>query len=232
MLSIMPISEWMSAVLGLPGVLLVLSALVAIVFCFLGYVLFRALLVVWGGIAGAVIGSAIVRWYFPHSGGMDLFVGGAACAVLLALLAWLMYRLTFTVGVGASALLLVVGIWGGHGAVWPWVLGAVLGAVLAGMAFAHFREAIIVLFGMSGGFKAVLLIAALVVGGADKLTGALDDSGWLVLTLIAVGIAVSIAGMYSQAKLAWLLRTSLTPEDSRRRRGRGRTDVRPRFSRL
>lgn len=232
MLLTMPISEWMSAVLGLPGVLLVLSALVAIVFCFFGYVLFRALLVVWGGVAGAVIGSALARWYFPQPGGMDLFVGGAACAVVLALLAWLMYRLIFTVGVGASGLMFVVGIWGGPGAVWPWVFGALLGAVLAGVAFAHLREAIIVLFGMSGGFKAVMLIAMLFVGGADELTGALADSSWFVLTLIAVGIAVSIAGMYSQAKLARLLRTSLTPEDSRRWRGRGRTDVRPRFSRL
>ncbi len=232
MLSTMPISEWVSAVLGLPGVLLVLSALVAIVFCFVGYVLFRALLVAWGGVAGAVIGSALVRWYVPNAGGMDLFVGGAACAVVLVLLAWLVYRLTFTVGVGMSGLLFVVGIWGGQGAVWPWVVGAILGIVLAGMAFAHFREAIIVLFGMSGGFKAVTLIAVLFVGGADELTGALAESNWLLLTLIAVGIGVSIAGMYSQAILARLLRTSLTPADSRRRRRGGRTDVRPRFSRL
>jgi hypothetical protein len=232
MLSTMPISEWMSSVLGLPGVVLVLSALVAIVFCFLGYVLFRALLVVWGGVAGAVIGREAVRWLVPNAGGMDLFVGGAACAVLLVLAAWLMYRLTFTVGVGACGVMLVVGIWGGPGAVWPWVFGAVLGVVLAGMAFAHFREAIILLFGMSGGFKAVTFIAALFVGGADELTSALDDSVWLLLTLIAVGMAVSVLGMISQAKLARLLRSSLTPADSRRRRGRGRTDVRPRFSRL
>ncbi len=232
MLSTMPISEWMSAVLALPGVLLVLSALVAIVFCFLGYVLFRALLVVWGGVAGAVIGSALVRWYLPSAGGMDVFVGGAACAVLLALAAWLVYRLTFVVGIGASGLMLVVGIWGGQGSVWPWVLGAILGVALAAVAFAHFREAIIVLFGISGGFKAVTLIAALVAGGADELAGAMDGSVWVLLTVIGIGSAVSIAGMISQATLARLLRSSLTPADSRRRRGRGRTDVRPRFSRL
>ena len=232
MLSTMPISEWMSAVLGLPGVLLVLSALAAMVFCFFGYVLFRALLVVWGGVAGAVIGSALVRWYLPDAGGMDIFVGGAACAVLLGVAAWLVYRLTFVVAIGASGLMLVVGIWGGQGSVWPWVLGALLGAVLAGVALAHFREAIIVLFGVSGGFKTVMILAALFAGGADELAGALEDTIWVLLTVIAVGIAVSLAGMYSQAKLARLLRSSLTPADSRRRRGRGRTDVRPRFSRL
>jgi len=215
-----------------PRLVLILVLLVSLLYCFFGYALFRALLVLWAAAAGAVIGGLLVHAFLPLPGGLDALVGGGACAVLLALASWFFYRLIFALGVGAMVMGLLPAIFDST-AVWPWAIGAVLGLVAAIAAFVFLRQIIIFIFGLSGSVKAVMCGALLATGGTDALrraTSGPEGHPWLVGLLAVLALVLAVAGMWSQTRLAGLLRTSLTPKPASASRA-AKDDLRPRFSR-
>jgi len=192
--------------------------------CFLGYILFRVVLAGWGLAAGAAIGVWLVAWRLPSPSGLEYFIGGLVVGGLLGLGFWYLYRLAFALAAAAGmGAFIIVALGSPVSAGW-WVLAAAA-AVPAGVAaFAYLRGAFILLTGVAGGFGAVFCAANLFAGrdgGPLSAPPAASGSAWVTLMLVAIALALSAAGIYSQSKLVRIMRVGFLPP--------GRT--RPRASR-
>ncbi len=189
--------------------------------CFLGYILFRVVLAASGLAAGAAIGVALVAWRLPSPSGLEYFLGGLVVGGLLGLGSWYLYRLAFAIGVAAGVGTLIIMALGSPVSAGWWILAAAA-AVPAGVAaFAYLRGAFILLTGLAGGFGAVFCAAGIFAGSADGLlsaTLAAEGSAWLTLMLLAIALALSAAGMYSQSKLVRIMRVGFLPPGRARAR--------------
>jgi len=236
MLATTPLEQLVFGFLDSGGVALFMVMLSGLLYCFFGYVLFRVLLAFWGLQAGAMLGYLLMVWRLGQPNVLDIFVGCGACAVLLALLSWFCCRLVFSASAGVAAWAMALQVLGGASSTGAWVLGVPAGLVLAVLALIYTRPIVIFLFGLFGGCAAVLCGGAAIAGGLGSLTAATvgpDRKIWLLLLLVLSGIVVSAAGMYSQSHLARLFRSAMAPgPGTGRKRRRGGTDVRPRFSQL
>lgn len=185
---------------------LVLLAVWGLANCFLGYYLFRLVLVVNGLLLGAAAGAAMVTWLRPMPMAMDYLIACGGLAVLLALMAWLMWRVAlalFVFGGSAAAL----GTVGGPGGA---AVGVLIGLALAIGVFVAARGIIIVITAIIGASTAAACVGSLAVGPHHPFPA------WamlLVLPLAAVGIVF-------QRKVS-RKRSALTPQPPRRQAGGG-----------
>ena len=224
--------------------LLVVVILSAVAECFLGYVLFRLVLVVLALMGGALVGTAIASWLRPYPSGLDYFVACFTCAVIFALLAWFLYRLTFAVcAAGGVAALIAATALGRPESGGAWVFGGVVGLVVGVYAFMYTRPAFIFLSSLSGAFITVFTTAVLIAGPAEHPHAAahgLLAQRWVTVMLSVISVALGIAGIYVQSKLSRNVRLVLMPQDEppgRPRTGKagrrsGTSRFRPRFTKV
>ena len=213
---------------------LILTMLYALSCCFLGYVIFRIHLVIAGLFYGAFGGALLVHWFRPQPSGLDYFVICTCIALLLGLLAWLLFRLTFAALTGLSAVLVLALAFGSPASTGAWILSVAAGLLAAGIAFVFMRPVIILATALLGGLTAVLCAATVVAGGPEALRAATiagEGSTWLTILLVCIGLAFSAAGICTQVTLLRAVRISLAPEKKRRTAPSGSTKVRPRFVR-
>jgi len=210
-----------------PAGALALGILWALVNCFFGYVLFRVFLVIWGAMAGVLLGAGLVFSLRSVPAAADLLVACGGLAVLLGLTSWFFCRLLFAivVTVGFCAAGPLVGAASFGPGAWPaWVL---TGLGLGLLSFLLMRPMVIVLSALAGGLGAGAYAAALAHG--QTRPGAMAMPLW-----VALGVVLTVAGVIVQARLARRSRSRLRPPDSRRGGSRasrsGGTGVHPRFT--
>jgi hypothetical protein len=202
-----------------------LLALLALLNCFFGYVLFRVLLALYGTLAGLLLGLDLASWVRDQPATLDYLVAGIALAVLLGLLSWLFFRVAFAALSAVVVAGLAAGLFGAPPGVAGWIVGGLVGAVVGVVAFLQLYRMVVLVTAIGGGFSAVFVPAAAFAGPAGvtsfgPLAGAL-------LFLAAAGL--SVAGIFGQGQLARVFDTGLTPR--RRSRERGSTALRPPFTR-
>lgn len=214
--------------LGAAGV--IANLLFALTVCFLGYPLFRVLLVVGGALVGGLLGCALMTAIRTHPTGLDFFVLGFGCAVLVGMASWWLYRLMFALGSGAGILMMFAGLAGGQSA--GWVLGLVAGLTAAVLAAVYMRFFVILMSGLSGGLAAAGCIAVLLSGLADGRSAA--DVHLPVSLMVVGGLILSAAGIAVQYRLIGSIHTRMEPDASRPRRRRPGQDtgIHPRFSKM
>ena len=223
---------------GLGTALFVLVIISALVECFLGYVLFRLVLVVVALMVGALLGGVAVSWLRAEPTGLDYFVACFTCAVILAMLAWFLYRVAFGLSAaGGVAYFIVVGLLGRATSGGAWVFGGVVGLAVGIYAFIYTRVVFIVLSSLSGAFMAVFAAGCLIAGPAgdpQAAVKALLAQLWLVVMLSVILAALAGAGVYVQLKLSRSIRLALMPQDEPPggRRPRRARRVGPRFTRV
>ncbi len=222
--------DLMNAFADLAGAWLFLLVLWALIHCFLGCVVFRALLIGNALLAGVIVSCFLLGTFRTAPGGLDYFVASTAGAVLLGLGAWFAGRGTFAllVAISVAAVALAAG----------WILGIIAGIAAFVVAYAYFRRVAILAGAIDGAAVAVFAVVAMFLGSEnrmwDHVLGSQRQTG-PVLILLAFIVALAVAGGYIQTKLLELIRTSLTPEHilrSGKRARRNRSTVRPRFSKL
>jgi hypothetical protein len=195
--------------------------------CFLGYVLFRIALAIDGAIAGWALGGVLVAMIRPPSE-TDLLVAGLACAVLLGMLAWFLFRSIFALGVGALVAWLVATSFGEAPGLGAWILGGLAGLVLAVFCYAQMRRVVVVLTAIGG--------AILTVAGAGAM---LADLSWHPLRWLTAGhvggivafaatLALAVAGIMVQRASPFFVSNRYSPQGRKRHRGDSR--VKPRFT--
>lgn len=198
--------------------------------CFLGYVIFRILVALYGALLGAGLGFLLLVRLRPQPRPLDFVVACGVCGVLLGLLAWFLYRAAFAILAGLAALGGVLASMNASAA--GWVLGLPAGLILAGVTFAWLRYLVMVLTGVGGALAGTYWLAAAFAGGRPALHGALSGSVPLTLVLLLVAAVLAAMGIAAQIRLSDAVGTTLTPEPRRRRsRGRSRT-VAPPFTRV
>ncbi len=205
----------------------VLWLLVGLGHCFLGYVLFRIALAIDGAIAGWVLGGLLVAMLRAPSE-TDLLVAGLLGAVLLGMLAWVLFRSIFALGVGALVALLIATSFGEDPSLGAWILGGLAGLVLAAFCYVQMRRMVIVLTAIGG--------AILTVAGVGAMLGDLSwhplrwltrgDAGGIVA--VAVTVALAVAGIMVQRASPFFVSNRYSPEARKRRRSDSR--VKPRFT--
>ena len=114
-------------------VMSILAIVIGLLMCFFGYRLFRF----WLAAAGLVLG-AYAGYYLGTKIGADVWpiVGAVAAGVLLAILAYALFKVgAVLIGamLGALLLLAVLNVFGVDPVWWIGLIGAAVGAVLAGV---------------------------------------------------------------------------------------------------
>jgi hypothetical protein len=192
---------------GLGPLVMVLVTVWALAHCFIGRVLFRALLLGDALVAGGLLGAALLGAFHGGPGGMDFFVAASAGVVLLGTLAWVAGRLAFAMLSGLAAGLLLLAMAG-------WILAVLVGILIACVAHTTFRQAAAFACALCGALGAVVSSAALVAGRVRLWDYVFGDRYqlWLGLLLAVLVAALTAAGMFAQRQLMLVIRTSLTPE--------------------
>lgn len=209
---------------GWPGLALLAWAVVS---CFLGYFVFRALNVLHGAMAALAGGALAIAALTPGAGTLDFVVGCSGLAIVGALLGWFFYRPVFAVvaavGFGAGVIVL---LGGGRPTAGVWMAGILAGLALGGICYAYLHRMIILLYGLAGGAGIAVLTFRII--GPHELSRPV-----LAAVLAIFTVALSVAGMACQVRLVKLFTDALTPGARRRKLASkpGRT-VHPRFTRL
>lgn len=206
---------------------LVLSLLLGLAHCFLGYVLFRIALAIDGAVGGWLMGGMVVAAVREPSE-IDLVVGGLAGAVLLGMLAWILFRVVFALGAGALVGMLVATAFGEPITTLTWVVAVVAGVVVAAICYAQMRKVVILLTSVGGAMMTVAAGGALLADlpwHPARWVGAHAVGGPVAILLMA-GLAV--AGVLVQRASPFFLTERYSPDGGRRRGGDSR--VRPRFT--
>ncbi|MFB3893551.1 MAG: hypothetical protein ACE15C_16180 [Phycisphaerae bacterium] len=214
---------------GAMALCIVVTVILGLAQCFLGYVLFRALLAVLGAIGGYALGAVAAVQLRGEPTAADFVVLGCAGAILLAMLAWFLYRVIFALGALAETVFVIVAQFGQSGG--AWAAAILLGLLVGVLAFVYLRQVIIILMGLSGGFGAIFALGwaiwpATMAVPADAPAKVSHD--WLVAALAGASVLLAAAGMYVQVKLSRLVRSSFAPP--RHRRTGDDTSLRPRFT--
>ncbi len=198
--------------------------------CFLGYVIFRILVAVYGALLGAGVGFALLVRFRPDPRPLDFVVACGVCGILLGLLAWFLYRAAFAILAGLAALGGVLTALNASAA--GWILGVLAGLILAGVTFAWLRYLVMILTGVGGALGGTYSLAAAFAGGRPALHDALAGSVPLTIVLVLIAAVLAALGIAAQIRLSEAVGATLTPAPGRKRsRGRSRT-VAPPFTRL
>ncbi len=132
----------------------IIAILAGLVMCFYGYRLFRVWLAVTGFIGGAYLGDYLGKAYFE--GAIWPVVLAIAVGLLFALLAYALYRLGVVLTgaiLGAALVNMLMFTSTGIEAGWPLAVGAILGAILAGV---FIKPYIIIGSSLNGAYFTVL----------------------------------------------------------------------------
>lgn len=205
----------------------VLSVVLGLAHCFMGYVLFRIALAIDAAIAGWLLGGQLAALIRPPSE-LDLLVAGVVGAVLLGLAAWYVFRGLFALGAGALAAFFIATAFGEAPGAGAWVFGGLVGLVVALFCYIQMRRVVVVLTAVSG---AIITVAAL---GAMLADLSWHPVRWLtsgeVGGYVALGatVGLAIAGVWVQRASPFFVTNRYSPEG--RRRSRGDSRVRPRFT--
>ncbi len=229
---------------GTSGPMLVLVMLAGLIACLLGYVLFRLELVGLGLYWGTTLGALLVDWRFAAPRGSDYFVVCTAVALLLAVAGWFLWRGFFAAATWASMAgavgLMLMRLSGESSAVWPWLVGVLVGLGPAILAF-YYTQTIFVFLSAALGALAAAASAALAITGEPIVRFASQGesqwswalAGWMLLVA-----ALAVAGIFTQNRLVGVLRTTFAPEVKIRKRARGRSrrsrkaNIAPRFTKV
>ena len=228
----------------LPATALIGIMFASLLFCLVGYILFRLELAAASLAAGIAIGAGLIAWRYASPSGVDYLVICSALGVLMMLMSWFLYRLAFgllvlAASVGISLLIALMYTAAALGDVWPYIIGALVGLPLGCLAHIYTKPVFIFLSAMGGAILAIFC-GAIVAGGPEAIL----DPRWsiknaiIATLLLGAGIGIGIAGMRTQNYLARILRTAFAPEQLSRaasRRGSRtktkskNTSVHPRF---
>lgn len=213
---------------GLPmGLLLAglwVSSLWSLAVCFLGYVIYRVIQIVFWGVTGAYLGVLLAGFMRAEPTQMDYFVAIVTCSCVLGIAAWALHRMfiSLTIGVGSGmaaglAMALV------HSSAAGWTVGILVGLPLGVCVLLWTRQIIIVLTALSGAMGVVgNLAGALWPGGPAAMTEAMvSGGGWpWFLGGLALAVALAFVGARCQRALAELVSPALMP-DGDRPKGKG-----------
>ncbi|MCH7567226.1 MAG: DUF4203 domain-containing protein [Nitrospirae bacterium] len=174
-----------------------------------GYRLFLVLLPIWGFFFGFGLGAQTIQVIFGEAllASVTSWVVGFVVGLIFAVLSYLFYLfavavLSFSFGYG-----LTVGVWTAIGldpGLISWVLGIIVGAVIAGavLALNLQKYAIIVITAVAGAGVSILTILAVVYG--PLVTNLLESPVKTALgaspLLLIFGLAVASAGVVAQLR--------------------------------
>lgn len=207
--------------------------------CFLGYLLFRVVLTIDGAIAGISLGTAIVVWMTPAPSGADYLVVCGGLALLLALLAWFLWRLGFAIiaGLFAAGVTLVICLaTSGSGLVAAGflkaaiptglvVLAVAIGLLVAALAIAYTRQIVIAFTAVLGALGCIFAGASLVSGNLSKAISPPHGAWTLGFLLVLSGLLAGL-GIFTQAKLVKVIHSALAPPAGKK----GGSDIQPKLS--
>ena len=187
---------------------LILTIVIAALFCFFGYRGLKFFIALCGFGIGALIGAVIVLLaHIPSPAGIIvIIVIGAVCA----LIAFFIYRVGVFVTVAFSVGSLVARILSQKPGGWVAVLIAIIAGLLVGFLVLKFlRTGVILISAITGGFSLSLHLVADVVFRYLLKT---ETGQARLIAIAAAGILLSILGMVYQFRTA--------PDGSPRRRSR------------
>ncbi|HWR22385.1 MAG TPA: DUF4203 domain-containing protein [Feifaniaceae bacterium] len=172
----------------------VIAILAGLVMCFYGYRLFRVWLAVTGFIGGVYLGNYLGETYF--TGEVWPVALAIGLGLLFALLAYFLYRLGAVLTgalLGAALVNALAGTPGGAYAGWPIAVGAILGAILAGM---FLKPYLIIGSSLNGAYFSALGAYSLVV--MEDMTQDLfkQDLPWYVLLCVLVLAAFGVIAQF------------------------------------
>jgi hypothetical protein len=191
---------------------------VGVLVCFRGYLAMRLIIPIWGAFAGFLFGAGLVS-AVSDDGFLRTLVAwlvGLVFAAVFAAFAYVYYRVSVFIAMGAVGFTLVSSALVALGVSWSWL--AVLGGVVGGIVLAL----VAIIFDVPGLLLVVLTAlagASTVVFGAMLLTGAtntgeygsvtaterIDDDWWWY----ALYIALAAIGMVQQLRHSARWRASL-----------------------
>jgi hypothetical protein len=185
----------------------VLTLVVGGVLCFVGYAALRAVISLWGGFAGFVLGGGLVA-AATDTGFLTSPLGwvvAIALAVVLGLVAYLYYAVSVVIGMGAIGFALGTTVASALGVTWSWVvilIGVLVGLGLAAVAVVGDLPMLILAVLSSFAGASTIVAGVLLLFGTvrtDELaadtTRALDlGGGWYAayLALAVVGLIVQL----------------------------------------
>lgn len=215
----------MAALNFFTGVLLPLWALGH---CFFGYVLFRVLLALNGLAGGFFLGAYVIGQVRAEPTVSDVWVAGIVGGILLMLLAWFLYRVVFAVGTGGVVAAAVLRYWSGQSTL-AWVVAVVAGVLSAAMVFVHLRDLVAVVTAVAGAGAFVLVVV-------DQWFWQGAPREWLGRDLPLTFGSLAAFVLLAAAGLAVQLRTRRYGKrfgpPARGKHNTGKTDVRPKFTRV
>ncbi|HPJ02119.1 MAG TPA: DUF4203 domain-containing protein [Candidatus Limiplasma sp.] len=178
----------------------IVAILIGLLMCFFGYRLFR----VWLFVAGLFLG-AYLGYYLGRQIGGDVWpiVGAAVIGIALAALAYWLYKVgAVLIGalLGASLVLVVLNSLGVDPVWWTAAIGAVAGALIAGL---FIKEFIIVGSALNGATMATVGVYALITG-KDYLaeqSKELLTFPWYILVIVAVVTVIAAIGQFRYVKV-------------------------------
>jgi hypothetical protein len=200
--------------------------LLAAMNCFLGYFVFRAIVVLHGALVGGVLGAMLVGALTTEPGGSDYVVACGGLGLAGALLGWFNCRMGFAASWGACAVGLAAWLAGPRCGAGGWALILLAGIVFGGACYSYIRRMVPIVCGVAGALGTVAVAFHIIAG--PRLP---SWAGMVLLAVLAVGLAVT--GMLVQVKLANLFTDFLTPDAALRRKPpRPAANVHPRLTRV
>jgi hypothetical protein len=197
---------------GLGAMAMILGVLASLIECFLGYLVYRVILVVLGFAAGLAAGSELVGHFIAAPSGLDYFLVCGGLGLVAAMLSWFLYRLMFSLMILAAAGALVQ-FQGGRES-WQLIPVGLAALVLAVLAFIHLRPIFIVMTAVAGGLGAVASGATLILGAeaAERLQHPDLRRDWLTLTvMLVVGAVLAGLGIFVQFKVTRMIQSRFAP---------------------
>ena len=163
----------------------IVAIVIGVLMCFFGYRLFKA----WLSVAGLFLG-AYLGYYLGGLLGGDVWpiVAAVVLGIVLAVVAYWLYKIgAVLIGalLGAGLVLVVASTWGIDAQWWIAVIGAAVGALVAGL---FIKEFIIIGSSLNGATMLTVGVYALITGTdymADQ-SRALLTFPWYILAIVAV----------------------------------------------
>lgn len=174
--------------------------------CFMGYRLRK----VWGCILGVLVGAgggAGAGYYFLHDKMMAL-VCGAAGALVLGLLAWLLYKFGVFVMCAGLVYLLITSRFG-NPTMTQHIIGMVAGIFAGTLALGYERQMVIAITSVCGGIGGIHLVML--------MTGRSAGAGELVLGLILAAIGAVVQTVPYMKDKDWESRIFSLPSRRKKR---------------
>jgi hypothetical protein len=187
-------------------------------FCFRGYLAMRAVIPVWGGFTGFLVGAAAVSAVTGDGFLATLvsWLGGAVIALVFALLAYTYFEVSVLLAMGAIGFALGSSVMVAANVSWSWLIvsmGVAMGVLLAALAvMADLPMLVLTLLTATAGSTAVVVGTMLVVGSIETTELATTSTveriqqspGWWLVYLV-----VAVAGAAAQIRVLGSIRGSM-----------------------